>query len=169
MHRPHHKAMAIAWYLFLLQAEWNAGYWMRTGEIGHLKIHILPSALNRASVKLRIDCRAVCRLVTPLERQIFREILKSVLLNTSYMWETFLQFGTTRIGTLMCEFILFKVSVQQVQLLLLEVCHPLCVCVKTGKGMYQTQLCQLRCFNDYIRQLNVSAPTGHLQVVFKRT
>ena len=33
----------------------------------------------------------------------------------------------------------------------------------------QTQLCQLRCFNDYIRQLHVSAPTGHLQVVFKRT
>jgi len=24
-------------------------------------------------------------------------------------------------------------------------------------------------FNDYIRQLHVSAPTGHLQVVFKRT
>ena len=33
----------------------------------------------------------------------------------------------------------------------------------------QTQLCQLRCFNDYTRQLRVSAPTGHLQVVFKRT
>ena len=33
----------------------------------------------------------------------------------------------------------------------------------------QTQLCQLRCFNDYIRQVHVSAPTGHLQVVFKRT
>ena len=33
----------------------------------------------------------------------------------------------------------------------------------------QTQLCQLRCFNDYTRQLHVSAPTGHLQVVFKRT
>jgi len=32
----------------------------------------------------------------------------------------------------------------------------------------QTQLCQLRCFNDYTRQLHVSAPTGHLQVVFKR-
>ena len=26
----------------------------------------------------------------------------------------------------------------------------------------QTQLCQLRCFNDYIRQLHVSAPTGYL-------
>jgi len=24
-------------------------------------------------------------------------------------------------------------------------------------------------FNDYIRQLHVSAPAGHLQVVFKRT
>jgi hypothetical protein len=33
----------------------------------------------------------------------------------------------------------------------------------------QTQLCQLRCFNDYTRELHVSAPTGHLQVVFKRT
>ena len=33
----------------------------------------------------------------------------------------------------------------------------------------QTQLCQLRCFNDYTRQLHVSAPTGHLKVVFKRT
>jgi len=32
-----------------------------------------------------------------------------------------------------------------------------------------TQLCQLRCFNDYTRQLHVSARTGHLQVVFKRT
>ena len=28
---------------------------------------------------------------------------------------------------------------------------------------------KLRCFNDYTRQLHVSAPTGHLQVVFKRT
>jgi len=33
----------------------------------------------------------------------------------------------------------------------------------------QTQLCQLRCFNGYTRQLHVSAPTGHLQVVFKST
>ena len=33
----------------------------------------------------------------------------------------------------------------------------------------QAQLCQLRRFNDYIRQLHVSAPTGHRQVVFKRT
>ena len=33
----------------------------------------------------------------------------------------------------------------------------------------QTPLCQLRCFNDYTRLLHVSAPTGHLQVVFKRT
>ena len=42
------------------------------------------------------------------------------------------------------------------------------VCVKAGKGVCsQTQLCQLRCFNDYTRQLHVSAPTGHLKVVFK--
>ena len=27
----------------------------------------------------------------------------------------------------------------------------------------------VKMFNDYIRQLHVSAPTGHLQVVFKRT
>jgi len=33
----------------------------------------------------------------------------------------------------------------------------------------QTQLCPLRCFNDYTRQLHVLASTGHLQVVFKRT
>ena len=33
----------------------------------------------------------------------------------------------------------------------------------------QTQLSQLRCFNDYTRQLHVSAPPGHLQVAFKRT
>ena len=33
----------------------------------------------------------------------------------------------------------------------------------------QTQLRQLRCFNDYTRQLHVSAHTGHLPVVFKRT
>jgi len=33
----------------------------------------------------------------------------------------------------------------------------------------QTRLCQIRCFNDYTRQLHVSAPTDHLQVVFKRT
>lgn len=36
---------------------------MRTEEIGHLKIHTLASALNRASVKLRIESRAVCRLL----------------------------------------------------------------------------------------------------------
>ena len=33
----------------------------------------------------------------------------------------------------------------------------------------QTQLCQLRCINSYTIQLHVSAFTGHLQVVFKRT
>jgi len=26
----------------------------------------------------------------------------------------------------------------------------------------------IKMYNDYIRQLHVSAPTGHLQVVFKR-
>ena len=45
---------------------------------------------------------------------------------------------------------------------------PLCVW-KLERVCSQTQLCQLRCFNDYIRQLHVSAPPGHLQVVFKRT
>jgi len=29
----------------------------------------------------------------------------------------------------------------------------------------QTQLCQLRCFNDYTRQLHASATNGHPQVV----
>ena len=33
----------------------------------------------------------------------------------------------------------------------------------------QTQLCHWRRFNDYTRQLHVSAPTVHLQVVSKRT
>jgi hypothetical protein len=51
----------------------------------------------------------------------------------------------------------------------LEVCHPRCVCVKNWKGYVVKQQCQLRCFNDYTRQLHVSAPTGHLQVVFKGT
>jgi len=41
------------------------------------------------------------------------------------------------------------------------------VCVRTGKGIIRTKLCQLRCFHDYTRQLHVSAPTGLLQVVFK--
>jgi hypothetical protein len=36
---------------------------MRTGEIGHLKIHTLATALNRASMKLRIESKAVCRLL----------------------------------------------------------------------------------------------------------
>jgi hypothetical protein len=53
----------IPWYLFLLEAEWNPGYWKRTGKIGHLKIDILATALNRAFVKLRIESRAVCRLL----------------------------------------------------------------------------------------------------------
>ena len=39
----------------------------------------------------------------------------------------------------------------------------------TSSAVVWIQLCQLRCFNDYTRQLHVSTPTGHLQVVFKRT
>ena len=34
---------------------------------------------------------------------------------------------------------------------------------KQGRLCSQTQLYQLRCFNDYTRQLHVSAPTGHLK------
>ena len=49
-----------------------------------------------------------------------------------------------------------------------SVSSPLCVC-KLERVCSQTQLCQLKCFNDYTRQPHVSAPTGHLQVVFKRT
>ena len=50
-----------------------------------------------------------------------------------------------------------------------SVSSPLCACVwKLERVCSQTQLCQLRRFNDYTRQLHVSAPTGHLQVVFKR-
>ena len=33
----------------------------------------------------------------------------------------------------------------------------------------QTQLRQLRCFNETIRQLYVSGPTDYLQVVFEKT
>ena len=43
------------------------------------------------------------------------------------------------------------------------------VCVSTGKGMQSNTTLSIKMFNDYIRQLHVSAPTGHLQVVFKRT
>ena len=49
-----------------------------------------------------------------------------------------------------------------------SVSSPLCVW-KLERVCSQTQLCQLRYFNDYTRQLRVSAPTGHLQVVLKRT
>jgi len=46
-------------------------------------------------------------------------------------------------------------------------CVCVCVCVwKLERVCSQTQLCQLRCFNDYNWQLHVSVPTGHLQVVF---
>ena len=46
-----------------------------------------------------------------------------------------------------------------------SVSSPLCVW-KLERICSQTQLYQLRRFNDYTRQLHVSAPTGHLQVVF---
>ena len=49
-----------------------------------------------------------------------------------------------------------------------SVSSPLCVW-KLERVCSQTQLCQLRCFNDYTRQLHVLAPTGYLQVVFTRT
>jgi len=51
---------------------------------------------------------------------------------------------------------------------ILEVYHSRCF-VKLERVCSQTQLCQLSCFNDYTRQLHVSAFTDHLQVVFKRT
>ena len=57
---------------------------------------------------------------------------------------------------------------QPYEMYLLEVCHPPCVC-ENWRGYVIKQLCQLRCFNDYTRQLHVSNSTGHLQVVFKRT
>ena len=49
-----------------------------------------------------------------------------------------------------------------------SVSSQLCVW-KLERVCSQTQLYQLSCFNDCTRQLHVSAPTGHLQVVFKRT
>ena len=45
---------------------------------------------------------------------------------------------------------------------------PLCV-LNLERVCSQTQLCQLRSFNDYTRHLHVSVPTGHRQVFFKRT
>ena len=45
---------------------------------------------------------------------------------------------------------------------------PLCVW-KLEWVRSQTQLCQVICFNEYTRQLHVSACIGHFQVVFKRT
>ena len=45
---------------------------------------------------------------------------------------------------------------------------PWCVW-KLERVCSQTKLCQLRWINDYTRQLNVSAFTVHLQVVFPRT
>jgi len=49
----------------------------------------------------------------------------------------------------------------------LAVCHSRCV--KTGKGMQSNTTMSIKMFNDYTRQLHVSVPTGHLQIVFKRT
>jgi len=43
------------------------------------------------------------------------------------------------------------------------------MCKSFERVRSQTQLYQLRYFNDHTKQLHVSAPTGHLQVVFKRT
>ena len=43
------------------------------------------------------------------------------------------------------------------------------LCFSLLQSLILQQLCQLRCFNDYTRQLHVSAPSDHLQVVFKRT
>ena len=62
--------------------------------------------------------------------------------------------------------------VRQIKICVTEfwsVSSPLCVCVRTGKGMYSNTTPSIKMFNDYIRQLHVSAPAGHLQVVFKRT
>jgi len=51
----------------------------------------------------------------------------------------------------------------------MEVCHPRCVCENwkgyVVKHIYVTE----GVFNGYTRQLHVSAFTGYLQVVFKRT
>lgn len=38
-----------------------------------------------------------------------------------------------------------------------------------GKGMLSNTTVSVKIVNDYTRQLHVSAPTGHLQVVSKRT
>ena len=64
-----------------------------------------------------------------------------------------------------CEDLLSEMLV----LLLGSVSSPLCVCENWKRVCSQTQLRQLKCFNDYIRQPNVSAPTGQIQVVFKGT
>jgi len=50
-----------------------------------------------------------------------------------------------------------------------NLCHCPKYCIWLERVCIQTQLCQLRSFNDYTRQLHVSASTGHHQVVFKRT
>ena len=36
------------------------------------------------------------------------------------------------------------------------------VCVRTGKRMQTNTTVSIKMFNDYIRQLHVSAPTGHI-------
>jgi len=48
------------------------------------------------------------------------------------------------------------------------VCVCVCVCENWKRICSQTQL-SIKMFNDYNRQLHVSAFTGYLQVVFKRT
>ena len=40
--------------------------------------------------------------------------------------------------------------------------------LRTGKGMQSNTTLSIKMFNDYIRQIHVSAPTGHLEVTFKR-
>jgi len=41
------------------------------------------------------------------------------------------------------------------------VCHPRCVCVcENWKGYVVNTTLSIKMFNDYIRQLHVSAPTG---------
>jgi len=44
--------------------------------------------------------------------------------------------------------------------------HPI---LKLAMWQHVVSIKMFKVFNDYIRQLHVSAPTGHLQAVFKRT
>jgi len=47
-----------------------------------------------------------------------------------------------------------------------RVSSPLCV-YELGKVCSRTQLCHIGVFNEYIKQLHVSAFSGHLQVVLR--